>query len=128
MEIAITILKVLGVIYLSFGIGFLLNPDYYHGAFSKFINKPESVLLSAFLALIAGISLLNIKSTFSYDLTMTIPIIGWIATIKGIALIVIPKLSTSYNTFFNGKKSNLKILAFALLLIGGTFTYFGFFS
>ena len=86
METSLLIAKIIGVIYTSFGIGLLFNKKHYKSTFPKLLENPSYTILGGFMAIVLGFLILELHNGSENDWTVIIPIIGWIAIIKGFFL------------------------------------------
>jgi hypothetical protein len=127
MEISILIAKIIGIIYLSFGVGLLFNQQFYKNEIPKLLANTAYLILGGFLAIIIGSVIIENHNFWVKNWTVVITIIGWIALIKGIVLIAFPTKMTIYKPLFENK-SFFKILIPCIIIFGLIFIYFGFFS
>jgi len=127
METSILIAKIIGLIYVAFGVGLLLNKSYYIKAINSLLEDSSYFIIGGLLAIIIGILIIEYHNIWSNDWTIIITIIGWIALFKGITLLAFPKSFTLFKPLFN---SDLfyKILAPFVIILGLIFIYFGFCS
>lgn len=127
METSILIAKIIGVIYLSFGIGLLFNPKYYKTEFQNILNSTIFSLFGGIMAIIIGFIIVNNRTNNEYCWTHIITVIGWVAIVKGVLLLAYPKFSILFKPLF---KSDLfyKILTPSVIVFGLVFIYFGFFA
>lgn len=125
METSILIAKIIGIIYLSFGLGIVINPQLYQKLLQQLLIDPSIRILGGIMAIIIGFLILEYHNFWEADWTIVISIIGWIALIKGILLLTFPKFITIVKPVFDNEKS-LRILAIFVMLIGIVFVYLGF--
>ncbi len=128
MEISILISKILSVGYLSFGLGVLLNQDYYKRELTKILDNSAILLYGGFMAIVFGFIIIEFHNTWHNDWTTIITIIGWIALIKGIILLAFPNLTQLYQKTIFHPDNLVKILVPLLFIMGILFGYFGFFN
>ncbi|WP_421765108.1 hypothetical protein [Ekhidna sp.] len=124
MELSIFIARILGIMYLSVGIGFFLFREPYVLALRKILDNPGYALLGGFMAIVGGMAMVTYHNLWVSDWRVIITIIGWIALIKGVILL----LSPSYLQLFRPMLlvRNGKAMTIAILLLGILFTYLGF--
>jgi len=131
METAVFIAKIIGVIYLSFGLGMLFNKEYYSKAFENVLESSTYLIFGGILAIIFGLLILeyhNIWSNiWSNNWTVIITIIGWIALFKGILILTFPKSFNSFKPLIKSK-GLIRFLTIFVILVGCLFIYLGFFS
>ncbi|MEP0984311.1 hypothetical protein [Ekhidna sp.] len=126
MELSIFIARILGILYLSVGIGFFLFREYYVLALRKILNNPGYALLGGFMAIVGGMAMVTYHNHWVNDWRLIITIIGWIALIKGIILIMFPTFLDIFKGILQVRKG--KGLTIAIVLFGLIFIYLGFFQ
>mgnify|MGYP000857994310 CR=1 FL=1 len=52
MEISILIAKIIGIVYVSFGIGLMANKAFYKEAFSKLFENTGYLIIGGFIAIV----------------------------------------------------------------------------
>ena len=125
METSVLISKIIGVIYLSFGVGLLFNRNYYKKELPKLLENTSYLIFGGFIAIIIGSLIIENHNFWVKNWTVIITIIGWIALLKGIALLAFPSSFSSYKSLLNSELFH-KILGPLVLIIGIIFLYFGF--
>ena len=78
------IFQIFSIVYLSIGIGIVINYDFYKKIFAGFIDSPVSMYFGGVMALVVGFLLVTFHNTWTRDLSVIITILGWMALIKGI--------------------------------------------
>lgn len=127
MGTAILISKIIGVIYLAFGIGMLVNPSFYRREIPKLLENSAYLILGGFLAVVFGFLILEGQYTWTSDWTIVITILGWIAILKGAMLLAFPNSMKMYKPLFESKVF-MNILTPMVILMGAVFIYLGFFT
>jgi hypothetical protein len=127
METSVLIAKIIGVIYLSFGVGLLINRNYYKKELPKLLENTSYLIFGGLVAIIIGALIIDNHNYWVKNWTVIITIIGWIAFLKGIVLLVFPTSFSSYKSILN---SNLfyNILVPLVLILGIIFMYLGLFA
>jgi len=119
--------KILGLVYLGAGLGYLISTEHYQAMLEDFISKPSYVvMLTAYLTIIAGLAILEFHNIWKGLWRGAITFIGWTATIFGVILLIFPNF---YDCFTDLVQAQLYYTiggAFAVL-IGLYFGYYGFF-
>lgn len=126
MELSIFIARVLGVIYLSVGIGLFLFREAYILSFRRLLDNPGYALLGGFIAIVGGMAMITYHNLWVNDWRVIITLIGWIALIKGILLLLTPTYLEVFRSFLQVRKG--KGLTIVILIAGAIFFYLGFFS
>lgn len=127
MELSILIAKIIGIIYLSFGVGLLLNQQFYKNEIPKLLENTAYLILGGFIAIIIGVLIIDNHNYWVKNWTVIITIIGWIAILKGILLLAFPTLTKIYEPIVNSENF-YKILGPFVLIFGLVFIYLGFFN
>jgi uncharacterized protein YjeT (DUF2065 family) len=123
------IFQVLGIVYLAVGIGMLINPDFYKKLMSEFSENPPSTYLSGLAALVIGYLLVRFHNIWPSDWPVIITIFGWVALIKGLFLLLLPRVSIKISKFF--EKQMIKFLAVwavIIAVVGALLAWLGFFA
>lgn len=128
METQIFISRVLATIYLTFGLGILINPTFYKKELPKLLNNSIfSVVFGGFFAIIFGGYIVYFHHKWNTNLQMLISIIGWISLLKGFALFLFPTMLSWYKKNILTEENITTILLAILLVVGLLFSFFGFY-
>lgn len=127
METSIFIAKIIGVLYFSFGIGILFNNKYYSKTFNNLLDDSTYLVLGGILAVIFGLTIIEFHNSWAENWTVIITIIGWLALLKGTAILAFPKSLNIFKKLFEKDIFN-KFFAILVILFGVIFLYFGFFN
>ncbi len=127
METAVLIAKIIGVVYISFGIGLFVNKEFYKESIPKLMNNTGFMILGGFIAIVFGVLIIENHNIWEANWTVIITIIGWIALLKGISLIAFPTKLGIFQSIFTNDLF-LKFLAPLVLLFGLIFLCLGFMS
>ena len=124
METSIIIAKIMGIIYVSFGIGLLLNGEFYKREIPKMVENTSFLMLGGFLAIVFGVFIVEYHNRWEGNWTVIITIIGWVALLKGVSLIAFPTfIGSNLARFFS--KVNTNYFGIVILLFGLVFWYVG---
>jgi hypothetical protein len=125
MELSILIAKIVSVIYLSASLGCFFSKDYYLKISEDMCKNAALTYMMGFVTVIFGFLIVNYHNLWGSDWTVLITIIGWLSLIKGLLLIVSPKLfQRLYEPFLTARA--LRIIPYVTLSLGLLFGYFGF--
>lgn len=124
MELSVFVARVLGVMYLSVGLGLFLFREAYILVLRKLLDSLAYAMFGGFIAIIGGMALVSYHNIWVNDWRIIITLIGWVALINGILIMVTP-------TYLKVFKSMLKVrmgigLTLAIFMFGAFFFYFGF--
>ena len=120
------IFQIFSLVYISIGIGIIINSDFYKKAFEDFTQCGSAMYFGGIMALAIGFIIVTFHNTWTKDFAVIITIVGWIALIKGILILVQPNLMIAITKAFLHKERNLKIQAVIILIIGLLLSFLGF--
>ncbi|MCD6395165.1 MAG: hypothetical protein J7M40_16890 [Planctomycetes bacterium] len=121
------IFQIFSLAYLAIGIGILINPDFYKKLYEGFIEDATTLYLGGFAALVIGYLIVAFHNTWPKDYSVIITVIGWIALIKGVLILVQPKIMIALTKAIATKGNFLKIEAIAVIILGLAFSFLGFY-
>ena len=78
------------------------------------------------MALVVGFLLVTFHNTWVKDYSVIITILGWMALIKGIVILVLPKAMITLSKAIAEKPMFMKIEAIAAIIIGLGLAFLGF--
>jgi len=123
------IFQIIGITYLAVGLGILINPGFYKKLIAAFTENPPAIYLSGLVALLIGYLLVTFHNIWVKDWPIIITIIGWIALIKGLLLLVLPKVSIKITNIFKEQMTKfLTVWTTVVIILGGLFCWLGFFA
>ena len=120
------IFQIFSVVYIAIGIGMLINPAFYSRIFNDFTETPAILYLGGAVALIVGYIIVAFHNTWTDDLSVIITIIGWVALLKGILILTLPKIMIAITKAITLKQSTMKALSIIIIIIGLAFAFLGF--
>jgi uncharacterized protein YjeT (DUF2065 family) len=113
-----------GISIVIISLALLIKDKHLKSLYQK-IETDESLFLWGFISLVIGVAMILSHNTWVSSWQVIITILGWLAFIKGIALLFVPELGKKYAK----KIENQKWLPAALVIlvfIGLVITYLGF--
>ena len=125
MDLSIFVAQVVAIVYLSIGVGMLLDKKHYAKLFDGIMKDTSIMYLGGVMALLIGFSLVTFHNEWVKSWEVLVTIIGWLAFVKGVMLLAFP------TTFIGMTKSlvkakNLGVYSFVVVVLGLVFGYFGF--
>ena len=99
---------------------------FYKKLFEDFIENASALYLAGMATLVIGYLILAFHNTWTKDLSVIITIFGWLALIKGILILIQPKIMIALSKAMVKKESILKIEAIAIIILGLAFSFLGF--
>ena len=127
MDTSILIAQIVAIIYLSLGIGLLINPDYYHKAFQDFLENASHIFQGGVIAIVLGMLIVTNHNYWGMEWQVLITLIGWGALVKGSLLLIVPELAAGLDDMVTPTLRNA-IITPLVIIFGILFTYFGFFA
>jgi uncharacterized protein YjeT (DUF2065 family) len=120
------IFQLFSVVYLAVGAGMLINPGFYKKLLTDFAENAAAMYIGGVAALAIGFVILAHRGiACTHDWTMLISLIGWLALIKGLLILVFPKLMTAMTKAMM-KDNLLKVWPVVIILLGLALSFFGF--
>jgi len=120
------IFQIFSIVYIAVGIGILINRDFYKKLFQGFSENAFALYLGGIAALVIGYLIVAFHNTWTMDLSVIITIIGWIALIKGILILIRPKIMIALTKAMVKKEGFLKVEAVAVIILGLALSFLGF--
>ncbi len=122
------IFQIVGIMYLTVGLGILINPDFYKKMITSFMQSPPVIYLGGLTALLIGYLLVTFHNVWVKDWAVIITIVGWLAIIKGLMLIVLPKVMVRISNAFVNVTNIMKIWPIIIIILGALCCWLGFFA
>lgn len=122
MELSIFVAKILALVYLSAGVAALSGKISLTKVIDELKESQALTYITGLFTLIIGMILIEFHNVWAQDWTVLITIIGWIAFLKGVALIAFPDALLSFRPMFR----NTKGWGVLMLFLGFLFGYFAF--
>ncbi len=120
------IFQIFSIAYLAIGIGIFVNHDFYKKMFSDFIENSAILYLGGIMALVVGFFIVAFHNIWVMDLSVIITVIGWIALIKGVVILVLPKTMIALSKAIIDNAVFMKVEAIIATIAGLLFSYLGF--
>lgn len=125
MQLSKLIAKITSVIYLLAASGAMLSANHYRRIADDMFSNSAVTYLAGFMAVLIGFLIVNYHNRWVGNWTVLITVIGWLALLKGVALIAFPQVVHNLSeAMFTSL--GLKIYPFVAFALGVLFGYFGF--
>ncbi len=125
MELSILIARIIGIVYLSFGLGLIFSNKYYKREVINLYDNTSYILFVGILASIIGSLIITYHNIWEWNWRLMVTIYGWLGLIEGILVLIFPGIILWIKPLMNPKVIDYFILPFSLIL-GLIFSYFGF--
>ena len=80
------ILQILGLAYLSVGLGALINPEFYKKILTAYTKNLPVIYLNSFIIFGIGFLLVSFHNVWVFDWPVLVTVLGWTAFLKGVFL------------------------------------------
>ena len=120
------IAQIIGLLFCIDAVGVLVNTAFYRRIVEEFIESPALCYLGGILALFFGLFILNFNNAWTADWTVIITIIGWLSVVKGVLLIVFPKVYLNFSNWMRMGDAMMRYIGIIYLLLGLFLTFKGF--
>ena len=122
------IARLLGAILFVSGAGILLNGDGYHATADEFLRGVGLIYLSGVMALLGGVSIVNLHNVWTRDWRLLVTLIGWFAVIDGILRVAVPQFIASFDAWYIAQPGFLVSSALIVLALGVLLSFKGYFA
>ena len=123
METSILVAQIVGLAYILFGLGMLLNGDYYRKAFDALMKDKGVMIFGGIMSFVLGFVLITYHNIWVKDWTVLVTIIGWLAFLKGVMIFLMPKFILALS---RPMLKNTNVIGVGVIIMGLVFSYFGF--
>ncbi len=120
------IFQIFSIVYITIGIGIFIKPGFYKKMFEDFNENAAVMYLGGIMALTIGYLIVAFHNTWTKDLSVIITIFGCLALMKGILILIRPKMMIALSKAILQKESVLKIEAIVVIILGLAFAFLGF--
>jgi len=95
MDITTLVASLLGPVYLAVGLGLLINKKYYQDTIASMAKGGALLYFGGAAALVVGLLITTHQNIWTLNAAGLVTLIGWIALLKGLALLILPKQMAS---------------------------------
>jgi len=117
-----------GLAMFPIGVGMLVHPEMLAKMFRNLEHDPVAVYLSGFMSLFIGYLLVAFHNVWSFDRTVIITIIGWLALLKGFSLLLFPTSLFSVSKKLTKSDAFQNVFPWYAIVFGIILLFFGFFA
>ena len=126
MAISAYLAKLIGPIFLTIGIGLLVNGPFYRILIGEALASHVLIYLSGVLSLLAGLAVVIAHNRWSGGWPVIITVLGWLMVIGGVIRIVVPQVvQTVAATVYSGRAAII-VAAILCVALGGFLSFKGF--
>jgi hypothetical protein len=126
MAISTYLAKLIGPIFLTIGIGMLVNGLYYRVLIGEALASHVLIYLSGVLSLLAGLAVVIAHNRWSGGWPVIITVIGWLMVIGGVIRIVVPQVVQTVAAIVYTGRAAIIVVAILCVALGGFLSFKGF--
>jgi uncharacterized membrane protein len=119
--------RLIGPVALAAGVGLLVNQASYRAMAAEFMRSRALIFLSGLLSLTGGLAIVLTHNVWAADWPVLITIVGWLATLSGVARILIPDKVEQFGRSALRTPRMLMIGGLVWTAIGALLCFFGYF-
>jgi len=125
-QAALVIAQVLGPLYLVAGVGLIAAPERFDRLIAEMEASPGQAFTWGFLALGLGLLILAVHPGWAADWTLLVTLIGWLATVKGVLLLLAPDMTARLTRRLMPTPARLRAWSAVPLALGAVLAAMGF--
>jgi hypothetical protein len=118
--------KLIGPVFVTIGVGLLLNPSLFRAMAVQFLESRPLIYLSGLLVLPVGIAIVLAHNDWVADWRVIITVLGWLFIIGGVIRIVVPQLVQSIGGAMFHLTAVPAVAGVFMLVFGAVLGYFGY--
>ena len=126
MAISTYLAKLIGPIFLTIGIGMLVNGPFYRVLIGEALASHVLIYLSGVLSLLAGLAIVIAHNRWSGGWPVIITVIGWLMVIGGVIRIVVPQVVQAVAATIYTGAAAIIVAAILCVALGGFLSFKGF--
>ncbi|MFQ5624185.1 MAG: hypothetical protein ACE5FS_12425 [Paracoccaceae bacterium] len=127
METSILMARLMGPVLLVAAVTMVANPKDLLGIAREFLGNRALIFVTGVLAMVAGLSIVNIHNVWTADWRIIITLFGWALTIGGAARMALPQIVIRVGGAMTESPAMIRIAGAVWLLIGAILAYEGYF-
>ena len=118
--------KLIGPIFLTVGIGMLVNGAFYRELIAEAVASHVLIYLSGVLSLLAGLAIVMAHNRWSGGWPVIISVLGWLLMIGGVIRIVVPQVVQTVAGIIYAGRVAVIVVAIVCVVLGGFLSFKGF--
>jgi hypothetical protein len=125
MELSLLIARIIGIVYLSFGIGLIISNKYYKREVINIYDNASYILFIGILASLIGYLIISYHNVWEWNWRVLVTLYGWLALAEGILVLIFPRFVSWIKPMLKPKIIDWVITPISVFM-GLIFVYFGF--
>lgn len=126
MELSIFLAKILGAVFTAFSVAGLMRPKIISDALRDFDHESFARLIAGCAGIGVGMAVILSHNIWAWDYRGLITLFGWIALIKGVSYLLMPKQAVNFTKSMMKSKSQMQGMLYGTLAVGLYLLYSGF--
>ena len=126
MEISVFIAKFMGPYLLVAGAGMVLNASGTRDVMKAFLGNDAIIYLAGVLALVLGLTIVNVHNRWVLDWPLFITVFGWLSILSGITRMTFPKLVAKIGSGMIEKQGIYRTGGAIAIVLGAVLSFFGY--
>jgi len=90
-DITLLVIRLMGPVYLTIGLSFLFNQNYYKKIYKSIKDEPFVLMMTGIAAMVLGLLIVDHHNLWTSASEIFVSVIGWAALIKGAVILLAPK-------------------------------------
>jgi hypothetical protein len=119
------IFQLLGMVFFATGVGMLVNPKFIENILQELEHSSCNMFYGGLFSLVTGYLLVSFHNVWKLNASLMITIMGWMALIKGLALIMFP--ASAMRLYKNIDIYN-SYISYCIIAFGTVLLYLGYFA
>jgi hypothetical protein len=125
MGLSILIARIISVVYLSAALGAIFSANHYRRLPDDLFSNAGLTYVTGFTAVVMGFLIVHYHNTWAKTWPVLITMIGWLALLKGVAIIVVPQVVHRVSATMLADWG-VTVFPYVAICLGLLFGYFGF--
>jgi hypothetical protein len=125
MGLSILIARIISVVYVSAALGAIVSANQYRRLADDLFSNAGLTYVTGLLTVLMGILIVHYHNTWTRNWPVLITVVGWLALLKGVAIIVVPQVVHRVSTAMLAEWGGV-VFPYVALCLGLLFGYFGF--
>jgi uncharacterized membrane protein len=126
MAISTYLAKLIGPIFLTIGVGMLVNGPFYRVLIGEALASHVLIYLSGVLSLLAGLAIVIAHNRWSGGWPVIITVLGWLMVIGGVIRIVVPQVAQMVAGTIYAGRAAIIVVAILCVALGGFLSFKGY--
>lgn len=123
MELSIFLAQILGLVYIVTGLGIIADKSRFRALYDEMLRDAPLIYVMGMSSLVVGYIIVAFHNIWVSEWPVLITIVGWLALIKGVLIVVAPKVVLKRGRFW---LTRMNLAGLATLVLGLVLGYFGF--